>query len=152
MSIKNLLSADFIIHDLKVGSKKRVMDHISAIISDGVDNTDYDTIFSGLIERERLGSTGIGEGVAIPHCRLDDIEDAVGVFFKLSQAVDFDAIDKQPVDLIFALVVPSNSCDEHLNTLAQLAEMFSQEDNRNRLRKCTNAEELYQMLLKQSDQ
>ena len=152
MSIKNLLSADFIIHDLKVGSKKRVMDHISAIISGGVENAQYDSIFSGLIERERLGSTGIGEGVAIPHCRLDDLEEAIGVFFKLSQAVDFDAIDKQPVDLVFALVVPSNSCDQHLNTLAQLAELFSCENNRDNLRQCTNAQELYQLLVDQSDQ
>ncbi len=147
MPLINLLSTDLIIHDLEVGSKKRTLDHISAMISNSTDSTTHDEVFSGLVDRERLGSTGIGDGVAIPHCRLDNIEKAIGVFFKLKKAVDFDAVDREPVDLVFALVVPSNSCDQHLETLAELAELFSEENNRQALRQCFDAASLYQKLL-----
>ncbi|NRA21327.1 MAG: PTS sugar transporter subunit IIA [Oceanospirillaceae bacterium] len=146
MPIIDLLSTETVICDLQVGSKKRTLDTISTLVSNRADNISQDDIFTGLIERERLGSTGIGKGVAIPHCRLDDLEKPIGLFFKLSKSVDFDAIDREPVDLIFALVVPSNCCDEHLSTLAQLAELFDDDHNRSRLRQCTNSIELYQAL------
>jgi PTS system nitrogen regulatory IIA component len=146
MPIIDLLTSERVLHDLNVASKKRTLDEISTIISNSSDTIEHDDIFSGLIDRERLGSTGIGEGVAIPHCRLDNLETAMGIFIKLNNAVDFDAIDKQPVDLIFALVVPSHCCDEHLNTLAALAELFSSESNRNQLRNCDCPTSLYQKL------
>jgi len=146
MQIIDLLSNETVICDLKVGSKKRTLDQISTLVSNSADNISHDTIFTGLIERERLGSTGIGHGVAIPHCRLDDLEHPIGLFFKLREAVDFDAIDTDPVDLVFALVVPSNCCDQHLQTLAQLAELFSSESNRKALRNCASSDALYQAL------
>jgi PTS system nitrogen regulatory IIA component len=146
MQIIDLLSHETVICDLKVGSKKRTLDQISTLVSNSADNISHDTIFTGLIERERLGSTGIGHGVAIPHCRLDDLENPIGLFFKLREAIDFDAIDAAPVDLVFALVVPSNCCDQHLQTLAQLAELFSSESNRETLRNCASADALYQAL------
>ena len=146
MPILDLLAPNFVFHNFQVGSKKRTLDYISTIISDNAANVSHDDVFSGLIERERLGSTGIGEGIAIPHCRLDKIDKAMGLFIKLDNPVDFDAIDKQPVDLVFALVVPSNCCDEHLNTLAQLAELFSEASNREQLRNCDSSASLYQKL------
>ncbi len=146
MPILDLLAPNFVFHNLQVGSKKRTLDYISTTISDNAANISHDDVFSGLIERERLGSTGIGEGIAIPHCRLDNIDKAMAVFIKLDNAVDFDAIDKKPVDLVFALVVPSNCCDEHLNTLAQLAELFSEESNRASLRDCDSSSSLYEKL------
>jgi len=148
MTINNLLTTDLVIHNLEVASKKKTLDHISSLISNTVEDLEHDTVFTGLIERERLGSTGIGEGIAIPHCRLDETQKAIAVFIKLNEAVDFDAIDKQPVDLVFALVVPSNSTEEHLNTLAQLAELFSCEKNRNALRNCDTQAQLYETLVK----
>jgi len=148
MTINNLLTTDLVIHNLEVASKKKTLDHISSLISNTVEDLEHDTVFTGLIERERLGSTGIGEGVAIPHCRLDETQKAIAVFIKLNEAVDFDAIDKNPVDLVFALVVPSNSTEEHLNTLAQLAELFSSEQNRNALRTCDTQAQLYETLVK----
>jgi len=151
MPIIDLLSCDLVIHDLKAGSKKRTLEHISNIISDCSDSASQDAIFSGLIERERLGSTGIGEGVAIPHCRLDDLDKAVGLFIKLCQPIDFDAIDREPVDLVFALVVPADSCDQHLNTLAQLAELFSVKANRDSLRQCQDSQSLYRQLVSLSN-
>lgn len=150
MPILDLLAPNFVIHNLQVGSKKRTLDYISTIISEDTANISHDDVFSGLIERERLGSTGIGEGIAIPHCRLDNIDRAVGVFIKLESPVDFDAIDKKSVDLVFALVVPSNCCDEHLNTLAELAQLFNEKSNRVQLRACENAGELYKALSSQA--
>ncbi|MEH6443908.1 MAG: PTS sugar transporter subunit IIA [Oceanospirillaceae bacterium] len=147
MPIINLLSTQFVIHNLQVGSKKRTLDHISAMISDNNESISHDEIFSGLIERERLGSTGIGEGIAIPHCRLDHLDKAIGVFLKLDKAVDFDAIDRKPVDLVFALIVPSNCCDEHLHTLGKLAEIFSDADNRDKLRLCVDSSSLYNQII-----
>ena len=147
MPIINLLSCDLVIHNLKAGSKKRTLEQISNIISDCSDSASKDAIFSGLIERERLGSTGIGEGVAIPHCRLDELENAVGLFIKLYEPIDFDAIDREPVDLVFALVVPADSCDQHLNTLAELAELFSSKANRDSLRQCENSQSLFSQLV-----
>lgn len=146
MPILDLLAPNFVIHNLQVGSKKRTLDFISTLISENILNVSHDEVFSGLIDRERLGSTGIGEGIAIPHCRLDNLEKAVGVFIKLEKSVDFDAVDRNAVDLVFALVVPSNCCDEHLNTLAQLAEIFSEPSNREALRNCQSAGSLYKEL------
>ncbi|NQZ33189.1 MAG: PTS sugar transporter subunit IIA [Oceanospirillaceae bacterium] len=146
MPIIDLLSTQTVICDLKVGSKKRTLDQISTLVSNSADNISHDTIFTGLINRERLGSTGIGKGVAIPHCRLDDLKQPIGLFFKLSEAVDFDAIDTERVDLIFALVVPSDCCDEHLQTLAQLAELFSIDENRAALRQCSDSQALFDAL------
>jgi len=146
MPIIDLLSTDTVICDLKVGSKKRTLDQISTLVSNSAENISHDTIFTGLIERERIGSTGIGHGVAIPHCRLDDLEKPIGLFFKLSEPVDFDAIDTAPVDLVFALIVPSNCCDQHLQTLAQLAEMFSSDLHRKTLRECTSSSALFRAL------
>jgi len=82
-------------------------------------------IFDSLIGRERLGSTGLGHGVALPHGRFNQSQRAVGAFVKLKKGVDFDAIDRQPVDLVFGLLVPDHYTDEHLKILAYLAEMFS---------------------------
>ncbi|MCJ8341039.1 MAG: PTS IIA-like nitrogen regulatory protein PtsN [Pseudomonadales bacterium] len=146
MPIINLLSSDLVIHNLEGGSKKRTIEQISNIISDCTDTATQDAIFSGLIERERLGSTGIGEGVAIPHCRLDELTNPVALFIKLREPIDFDAIDREPVDLVFALVVPGDSCDQHLNTLAELAELFSKKDNRDALRQCQDSQSLYRQL------
>ena len=146
MPIIDLLSTHLVFHNFKAASKKRTLDEISTIVSENSTVINHDDVFSGLIERERLGSTGIGEGVAIPHCRLDNLTSAIGLFIKLHTAVDFDAIDKQPVDLVFVLIVPSKHCDEHLNTLAALAELFNSATNREALRHCENASSLYQKL------
>lgn len=151
MPIIDLLTSERVLHNLNVASKKRTLDEISTIICNSTATIEHDDIFSGLIDRERLGSTAIGEGVAIPHCRLDNLDSAMGMFIKLNSAVDFDAIDKQPVDLIFALVVPSHHCDEHLNTLGALAELFSSESNRNQLRNCDSPASLYKKLAELTD-
>ena len=102
-------------------------------------------VFDSLIGRERLGSTGLGHGVALPHGRVNQAEHAIGAFLKLDKGVDFDALDRQPVDLIFGLLVPDHYTDEHLKILAHLAEMFSDLTFCQRLRQADHDAALYQL-------
>lgn len=129
--------------DVPGSSKKRVLENISKLMGESIDSLDAEEIFAGLIGRERLGSTGLGEGVAIPHCRLDNCSETFGSLIKLPEPIDFDAIDRQPVDLLFVLLVPAEATEAHLKTLASAAELFSQPAFRDQLRKAKNAKELY---------
>lgn len=146
MQLSELLTLDRIACDLSVQSKKRAIEKISELISRGDSKVTTNEVFDSLLARERLGGTGIGHGVAIPHGRLKNTEMTIGAFIKLQQAVDFDAIDNQPVDLLFALLVPENSTQEHLQVLASIASMFNEEPVREKLRQAKSAEELYQLI------
>ena len=128
-------------------SKKRVLEHISSFLADNIDDSQADEIYTRLIAREKLGSTGIGEGIAIPHSRLQECEGTLGALFVLDEAVDFDSIDRKPVDIVFVLLVPEEATEQHLQTLSMLAEKFSQETYRNQLRSAKNSEELYQLAI-----
>jgi len=125
-------------------SKKRLIEHISNFIADNIEDAQSDDIFDRLIAREKLGSTGIGEGIAIPHSRLRECQDTIGALFVLKEPVDFDAIDRKPVDIVFVLLVPEEATEQHLQTLKMLAEKFNQEDFRNRLRQAQSDEALFQ--------
>ena len=96
--------------------------------------------------RERLGSTGLGFGVALPHARLEGIDTAVGAFVHLPCGVDFDSPDREPVDLVFALLVPENSTNEHLEILSRLAELFNEEELRKKLRIAASAKAVFGLL------
>ena len=125
MDITNLITPERIVCDSEVASKKRVIEVLSELLATGQPDLVARPIFDSLIGRERLGSTGLGHGVALPHGRFNQSQRAVGAFVKLKKGVDFDAIDRQPVDLVFGLLVPDHYTDEHLKILAYLAEMFS---------------------------
>lgn len=99
-------------------------------------------IFNGLIARERLGSTGLGHGVAIPHGRFSDLDQTIAILVRFARPVDYDAVDGEPVDLVVALMVPEHSTDEHLQLLAALAEMFSDEPMRSALRQAATPQEI----------
>jgi len=146
MPILNLLSTDRVLHQFDGCSKKRTLELTAQLIAQSQPNLDQEALFTGLIGRERLGSTGIGEGVAIPHCRVAGISEPVGVCLQLKNPIDFDAIDRQPVDLLFVLVVPEEQCDQHLATLARLAELFSQPQHRQALRDCENSQQIIDTL------
>lgn len=143
MLISELLAPSGVLCALEGGSKKRILEIASQQISDLHPELETEAIFAGLLGRERLGSTGIGEGVAIPHCRLDECEKATALLIQLKEPIDFDAIDGSPVDLLFVLVVPSEACDQHLQTLGNLAELFSQASFRQQLRDAGSVEELF---------
>lgn len=148
MLVHELLTPSSTLFGLEGGSKKRILERTSEIISEQNAELDASCIFNGLHGREKLGSTGIGEGVAIPHCRLSNCKDAKGYLVKLSDPIDFDAIDGKPVDLLFVLVVPEEATDEHLQILAAIAELFSQEAVREELRNVQDSDALYQTVCK----
>ncbi|MCC5812979.1 MAG: PTS IIA-like nitrogen regulatory protein PtsN [Ectothiorhodospiraceae bacterium] len=125
IKIADLITEDCVGCDIDVSSKKRGLEVLSEIMSARDEGLSATAIFNKLISREKLGSTGLGRGVALPHARMEGSERAQAAFVKLREGVDFDAFDHQPVDLLFALVVPEHFTDEHLQILARLAEMFS---------------------------
>ena len=145
MNITDVLTPAMTECNLPGGSKKRVLENLSIFITEqlGGDAEQTDNLFHSLVARERLGSTGIGDGIAIPHCRAPGFKRIHGCLIKLSKPVDFDAIDGEPVDLIFALVVPEEKNDEHLATLARVAALLQNESSRQSLRQCSSNEELF---------
>lgn len=146
MLIQQLLTPSRTLCGLEGGSKKRLLEQTSQLIADQNPGMDADVVFAGLLGRERLGSTGIGDGVAIPHCRLPDCPTALGYLITLNEPIDFDSIDGKPVDLIFTLVVPEEACEEHLQTLASAAELFSQEAVRSALRETQSDTALFNVI------
>lgn len=126
-------------------SKKRILEQAARLLAATAEDPSAEQIFERLLERERLGSTGLAGGVALPHARMPGIHESRGAFLRLAEAVDFDALDGQPVDLIFALLVPEDANEEHLKLLASLAAMFNDENLRNQLREA-EAEEAMAIL------
>ena len=122
-----LLAPERVACGVHSASKKRVLEQLSKLVVNGQPALTATVVFESLIARERLGSTGIGHGVAIPHGRLNGDFPPIGAFLQLSSGIDFDAIDAKPVDILFALLVPQDCTDEHLRILASLAAMFEDE-------------------------
>ena len=146
MQIAEFISPERVIRQSKVTSKKRALEEVSGLIAGAQPDLVETEIFDCLLARERLGSTGIGHGVAIPHGRLKSVTHPIGAFAALEKGVDFDAMDGAPVDLVCALVVPIESTEEHLQILAALAALFSDERLRENMRRAASAEELYALL------
>lgn len=145
MIIADLLSLERIALLPNASSKKRVLESLSMQLASAVPSLSEIEIFNSLIARERLGSTGLGNGVAIPHARMAGVEEAIGAVMKLEQGVDYDALDQQPVDLLFALLVPENSTEKHLELLSRLAEMFSDAKSLAKLRAAQDADSLLKL-------
>jgi len=120
-------------------SKKRLLEQVANMFAERIADADAGQIFSTLIERENLGSTGIGNGVALPHGRIAGLKDAVGIFLHLRNALDFDAVDHLPVNLVFAILVPEDATEEHLNLLANLAGIFRNNEKRQKLLETTDS-------------
>jgi nitrogen PTS system EIIA component len=143
MIINRILEPKLTLSQAPGNSKKRVLENIAELIHQHNNNIDAEDLFKLLTARERLGSTAIGHGIAIPHCRSAQVTSTIGCLVKLKDAIGFDAHDDLPVDIIFVLIVPENATDEHLNTLAELAELLEQASYRNSLRQAQTSEELY---------
>ena len=146
MNITDLLSLDRVACCDDVASKKRQLEQISDLLAGSATGLSDSEIFEALINREKLGSTGLGKGVAIPHGRMPGLESPVCAFIKLSTAVDFDTSDGEPVDLVFALLVPEDSTEEHLQVLSTIAEIFSNSGVCTALRNCDSNDCLLQQL------
>jgi PTS system nitrogen regulatory IIA component len=119
---------------LELTSKKRLLEALASLLASGHASLNADAVFERLLERERLGSTGLGHGIALPHARVKEVKDAMGAFVTTVKGIDYDAADGEPVDLAFALLVPESATEEHLQLLAQLASLFCDARVRKRLR------------------
>lgn len=147
MNLSELITPRQVTCRADVTSKKRALELLGELVAQATGDLEQRTVFESLLSRERLGSTGLGHGVALPHGRLAASPRAIGAVLKLEQGIDFDAIDQQPVDLLFALIVPEHFTDEHLKILAYLAEMFSNQEFCQQLRACREDQALYEQLL-----
>ena len=127
------------------GSKKKVLELISDLIAAQYPSLSSQEIFESLLTREKMGSTGIGNGIAIPHGRLTNISHPVAVLIKCEEPISFDSIDKQPVDILFALLVPADQCEQHLSTLSAMAQKLNDKLILKQLRKTQDGSELYQV-------
>ena len=130
--LARLLVAENVVLDAEVTSKKRLFEQIGLLLenSHGIASS---TVFDSLFAREKLGSTGLGQGIAIPHGRIKGLREAVGAFLRLAQPLPFDAPDGRPVTLVFALLVPEQATEQHLQILSELAQRFSEREFRDAL-------------------
>ena len=147
MKFSHLIKVDQIQINNSAGSKKKALESISQLIHDNYPELSTFKVFDALLEREKLGSTGIDHSVALPHGRLAECTETIAVFMTLANPVDYDSLDKKPVKLLFALLIPPQSTEEHLHILAKLAEFFRQEDNRKNLSNATSVETIYNILI-----
>ena len=148
MLISDLVTPPAVIADLKATSKKQALQELArraAILTGDAERT----IFDVLLERERLGTTGVGDGVAIPHGKLADLPRLFGLFARLERPVDFESIDEQPVDLIFLLLAPGGAGADHLKALARVSRLLRDRSMREKLRGSETAEALYALLVEQ---
>jgi len=147
MDIDSILVPERTICSLRASSKKRAFELAAKHINRSVPHLTTGEVYRGLIEREKLGSTAVGDGVAIPHCRLEGCESIIGSLFILEDPVDFLAHDDELVSIMFVLLVPASETTEHLATLAMLAERFQFEAYRRDLVTAKDNDELYRRAL-----
>ena len=143
--ISPLLPVSNIVLDLDVSSKKRVFEQIGLLFENN-HSTARSVVFDSLFAREKLGSTGLGQGIAIPHGRIKGLKEAIGAIVRMKQPIPFDAPDGQNVNLIFVLLVPDRATDLHLQILSELAQMFSDKPFRERLLNAPDATRLHQLI------
>jgi len=149
MEIADLLSPEAVISHLKASGKKQVLQEMAHKAA-GLTRLPERRIYETLSEREKLGSTGMGQGIAIPHGRVPGIEKMTGVFAQLDQPVDFDAMDDQPVDLVFLLLAPEGAGADHLKALARVSRLLRNQSVCEKLRAASQAAALYALLTEPS--
>ena len=145
MNLSAIISANAVLPHLKVQSKKQLLQELSQHLGSEL-AIDQRIIFETLLTREKLGSTGLGQGIAIPHGRLPSITKVHGLFAKLATAVDFDSVDGEPVDLVFVLLSPDHAGADHLTALARISRLLRAPTTLAKLRGATTAEGLYAIL------
>ena len=146
MEIARLLSPEAVIAGLKATSKKQALQELAKHAAELTGVGDR-RIFDVLLERERLGSTGVGQGIAIPHARLGELDRLFGLFARLDTPIPFDAVDDQPVDLIFLLLAPESAGADHLKALARISRLLRDKANCAKLRGADNADAMYAVLV-----
>ena len=149
MDLSDLVSPQGVVPSLKATSKKQALQSLAGRAADLTGLPERD-IFTVLLERERLGSTGVGRGVAIPHGKLAGLDGVVGLFARTARPIDFEALDDQPVDLIFLLLAPEGSGADHLKALARIARVLRDEVTAERIRTTEHGSGIYALLTRGS--
>ncbi len=149
MQISDILSPESVVSNLKVTSKKQALQELSKRISEVAELEDRD-VFEILLDREKLGTTGVGNGIAIPHGKMESLEKLHGLFARLERPVEFESIDERPVDLIFLLLAPETAGADHLKALAQVSRLLRDKSMCEKLRGSDSSEALYALLTDQT--
>ena len=143
--VSKILNPAHVQLDLQASSKKRLFEQ-AGLLFENLDGIARSVVYDSLFAREKLGSTGLGQGVAIPHGRIKGLKDALGAFVRLAQPVPFDAPDGNPVSLVFVLLVPEKANEKHLQILSELAQMFSDKALREAMLQAADAAALHQLI------
>ena len=151
MNIRDMLKKEFIIENLKSRTKKEVLVELADVFSHADTGLDRDTLIEVLLEREKLGSTGIGDGIAIPHGKLAGLEKLIISFGKSATGVDFDSLDGKPVHIFFLLLAPENSAGQHLKALARISRMLKDVSFRESLFKAETSEDAYNLIVEKDE-
>ena len=146
MNITDILKKEFVIENLESRTKREVLTELSEIFLRGNIKVDYDTMVEVLLEREKLGSTGIGGGIAIPHGKLAGLENLVVSFGRSNDGIDFDSMDGKPVHIFFLLMAPENSAGQHLKVLAKISRMLKDNSFKTDLMKAASVDDLYRTI------
>lgn len=146
MDIQAIVSLDRTECAVQCNSKKRILEIISGIAAKNNPDVDEATVLSSLLARERMGSTGIGNGIALPHGRLAGLEKVIAIVVTSTPAIDFDAIDNKPVDIFFTLLVPQEQTEGHLQTLAMVAGKLSDKETIKTIRKAQTSDDIIRSL------
>jgi nitrogen PTS system EIIA component len=145
MQLADLISPEAVVPWLKVKTKKQLLQDLAARAA-RLTGLEERTIFDTLLQRERLGSTGLGQGIAIPHCKLPGLKRIVGLFARLAEPIDFDAVDGAPVDLVFVLLAPEGAGADHLKALARISRLLREDQGVEKLRASKDASAIYAVL------
>ncbi|MBN1382895.1 MAG: PTS sugar transporter subunit IIA [Deltaproteobacteria bacterium] len=151
MNIVSMLQKEFVIENLKAKNKRDVLAELSGIFLKAYKNLDNEAVLDALLEREKLGSTCIGEGIAIPHGKLGSLDNLIAAFGRSEEGIEFNALDGKPVHIFFLLMAPENSTGQHLKALAKISRMLRDSEFRNQLMEAKSQDELYK-IIKQKDE
>ena len=147
MKISDILKKEHIIKELDSRDKKNVLDELSSFLENEGEITNKENLLAALIEREKLGSTGIGENVAIPHAKTSEIDKIITVFGRSKNGVEFESLDQKPVNFIFLVIAPENSTGQHLKALARISRLFKNPSLRESVLRTNEADQIYSILV-----
>lgn len=149
MTLADIIAAEAVQIASEASSKKRALEELASLLAAQAGGIEARDVFTALVNREKLGSTGLGSGVGIPHGRVSGLDKAVGAVLRLPTAIDFEAVDRQGVDLLFGLIVPKEATTAHLQVLAGIAELCQDESTVAALREAPDASALHALLASQ---
>ena len=150
MELTSIIMPEMVVANLRANSKKQVLHELSELAAQKIESSEHE-ILDTLLQRERLGSTGTGNGVAIPHGKLPNMDGILGAFARIGKPIAFDAIDDQPVDLFFMLLAPEGSGADHLKALSKIARILRDEKKLGALRSAQDVDEIYKILISEVD-